>query len=212
MAIGAPRREGSGAVVVFRRLPGGGWTPDATLTADDDAGRLGAAVAITPDGEIVAGAPATANGRGAAFVYRRNGAGGWTPTRLDPPRGATVGLQFGSAIAANGDELWIGAPGADGARGRIDRFAREGGGWAHDGSIADPGLPERTGFGRSLALGDGVAVAGAPAANGNLGLAAIFTAGGDGLAGVRKPSINNSTTPTVMVESAMLNVGYSNLS
>jgi choice-of-anchor B domain-containing protein len=181
-AVGAPRHGGSGAVFLFERMSSGDWVAAGTLpqTEMESLGMLGATLAFTPAGELIVGAPASAGSIGAVVAFRRNGVGGWSSTRLDPPVGMST-RAFGTALAATDTELWVGVPGADGGRGRVDRFERAtpGAAWTPAASIEEGSLDERAAMGASLALGDGRAVVGAPGANGNSGLAGIYRLEGE---------------------------------
>ena len=142
---------------------------------------MGTAIAITADGEILAGAPAADGSAGAVAVFRRNGAGGWSSGILRPET-AGPGLRFGAAVAAAGDDLWVGAPGQDEGRGAIHRFTREdtGPGWGFEGTYSDGSLAPGSLLGGSLALGADRAVAGVSGANGGSGVAAVFRRGEGG--------------------------------
>ena len=182
VAVGAPRQGASGAVMVFVR-DGGSWRVAATLADEALTGGagLGSALAFGPDGTLFAGAPAASSSRGAVVAFSPSG-GAWSATRIDP-EGSSAGLAFGSAVAATETELWIGAPGAEDSRGRVDRFTREGAGWRAAGSMTDPSLDSRSRMGAAVAIGGGVAAVGAPGAVGNAGLTAIFVADGAGWSG-----------------------------
>lgn len=186
--VGAPRHGASGAVFVFGRdARSGEWRQEATLVADTASGvapgsGLGAAVAF--DGEVVlVGVPGTAGtaGRVVSFV-RDSTSGTWTERTRVSPVGGTAGDEFGSALAIAGNELWIGAPGAAEARGRIYRFLRHSAAaeWRLDDAPTASGVEPGFALGRSIALAADVAVAGAPSADGGVGRAAVFTATGAG--------------------------------
>ncbi|MDH3735191.1 MAG: choice-of-anchor B family protein [Gemmatimonadota bacterium] len=186
-AVGAPRHGGSGAVFLFERTRAGAWIEAGKLTHEDlgTGGMFGGSVTFSPGGELIVGAPATSGSRGAVVAFRRNGAGGWTGRRLDPPTRATPGSTFGSAVAATDTELWVGAPGADNGRGRVDRFTRESAGaaWTPAGSLADPSLEGRAGMGASVALSGDRGVIGSPGADGGSGRAAIYVRDGENWSG-----------------------------
>jgi hypothetical protein len=138
-----------GLVYVFTK-PGGNWADIAqTATLDAFGGAvgdgLGSSVAITADGsKVVAGAPHSLSGSGAAYVFARP-AGGWsgateqsaTLTASD----AAANDLLGSSIAVSGDGSTVaaGAPeakiGANEGQGAAYVFAQPGGGW---GSGAQP--------------------------------------------------------------------------
>jgi hypothetical protein len=137
-----------GLVYVFTH--GASWTSTtqtATLGAfDGGAGdEIGASVAISADGsKIVAGAPHSPTGAGAAYVFARPG-GGWSGSAEESAKltasDAAANDLFGSSIAisGNGSTIVGGAPqaaiGADAGQGAAYVFAQPGGGW---GSGAQP--------------------------------------------------------------------------
>ena len=87
-----------------------GWIKLQDIVADDvsSSDLFGKAVAIS-GGTLVIGAPEQANGRGAAYVYRRNGST-WS---LDQKLEASDGEQadrFGSSVGVFGDVAIVGAP------------------------------------------------------------------------------------------------------
>jgi hypothetical protein len=132
-----------GLVYVFTK-PGGNWADIAqTATLDALGGAasdgLGSSVAISADGsKVVAGAPHSLSGSGAAYVFARP-AGGWsgateqlaTLTASD----AAANDLLGSSIAVSGDGSTVaaGAPeaaiGANAGQGAAYVFVQPGGGW-----------------------------------------------------------------------------------
>ena len=115
MLVGAPlKNENEGRVYVFRR-DGGQWSEVAILRGDgaEANSRFGTSVAIN-EGRALVGAQTHDQFRGAAFQFELNG-DEWQQTAvLTPFDGAQSGTQYGIAVAMQGDEQWIGAPGAAG--------------------------------------------------------------------------------------------------
>lgn len=106
--VGAP---GSGALVAFDPAAPPDTLADATLLATGT-GRFGAALALAAPGELWVGAP----GDGADFegsAIRVGGGGRFT--------GGAAGAQLGFALSAADDAVLIGAPGAAGDTGRVER-------------------------------------------------------------------------------------------
>ena len=146
-ALGGSGQSRRGATYVYRRSSAGQWTVEAfikTPKAFADFSRFGFSVALSADGATLAvGAPAEdssatgtfahgeegyqaaldddgAPGNGAAYVYRRSGAGQWTveafikaPVVGTAEEGSSTSRDlFGSSVAlsADGSALAVGAP------------------------------------------------------------------------------------------------------
>ncbi len=177
VVVGSPNENDHGAVFVFTRSVSGEWQQDARLIPEDEEVR-GFGSALVLDGDhVVVGARGTDTRSGAVTVYRRDAAtGGWAvEDRLVSPDSMPE-EGFGAALAVYGDELWIGAPNADEGAGRVYRYLRDGatGRWTGAGSVTAAGVASGYQFGASVAVGDALAVIGAPSADGNAGRAAVF--------------------------------------
>jgi choice-of-anchor B domain-containing protein len=83
---------------------------------------------------------------------------------------------FGRAISVAGDWLAVGAPGADGGRGAVAIFRRNGDRWTEAGSVRLSDATEGSSFGQALAWADGTLLVGAPGYRKNVGLVAAFSA------------------------------------
>ena len=116
------------------------------------------------------GAP-SANGTGAVALFERNEeTGGWNPAGTLRPFDAEQPSGFGSALAFDGDDLWVGAPAANERNGGIYRFAGDGaGGWTGAVKVGRDGIGERASFGSALAMAGDVAVVGASGVDGRAG-------------------------------------------
>ena len=175
LAVGAPGAGAadSAAVYAYRRDSAGRWRSEALVEPPGRAGdRFGASVALAADGDALAvGAPgAGAADSGAVYAYRRDSAGRWRSEALVEPPGR-AGDRFGAsvALAADGDALAVGAPGAGATdSGAVYAYRRDSAGrWRSEALVEPPG---RAGdrFGASVALaadGDALAV-GAPGEDG----------------------------------------------
>jgi hypothetical protein len=145
------------------------------LTASGDAGVVGFGtdVAISADGDTaIVGTPGDDGGRGAAWVYTREGSA-WTQQSEKLTDGEVTGgslpetVAFGAsvAISADGNTALVGGPGDTAGRGAVWVFAREGSTWTQQGEKVIGGEEEGAGeLGRSVALSaDGAtALAGGP--------------------------------------------------
>lgn len=176
--VGAPQHGESGAVFVFAWDAGvGAWVEEVVIQAEDmpPGSRFGASVKLEGDLAVI-GAPGMGELSGAVSFYTRNaGTGTWHERRRLRATGQGRGNRFGAAFDFAGDELWVGAPGADGQRGIIHRFQRDGARWRAAGVLGSSGLEPGSGLGTAIALDARIGVAGAPGANGGLGRAAVFT-------------------------------------
>lgn len=178
--VGAPRQD-DGVVYVFSSADGG-WGEQARIDGAElgEVRRFGSALAV--DGEVLyIGAPGATSDTGQVVLVRQSAAGSWAETwRVVAPEG-TERDRFGTAVAWGGSVLWIGAPGADERAGVVYMF-----GWTTDGDLtALGGVPAAISqpdarLGSSLAASPGLAVAGAPSANGGVGTATIYTRNADG--------------------------------
>jgi FG-GAP repeat len=161
--------------------------PQAKLTASDPAGSdlFGSTVAISGDTAVVGAAGATGGAfQGAAYVFSRNGTGGWTERQKLVASDGQANDTFGNALAIDGDTLLIGARGRDGGHGAVYVFTRSGDVWVEQAiltGIRGMGQPES--FGATIALDGDTAVIGAPFADRgepfDQGAAYVFTRSGD---------------------------------
>ena len=176
--VGAPRR-GSGVIHVFERDGEDGWRHAGTIDVAGlaESAGFGEAIAAT-ESRIAVGAPGGGDSEGFVVIHERTDDGGWRETgRLSAPNGS-MGDGFGTAVAISGDEMWIGAPGADEGRGRIYRTSLS----DPDTQVVEIATPADAGpgfgLGRAVALGESAAVVGAPGADGTAGRALAFRRAG----------------------------------
>ena len=173
--------------------PGGGpssWTEAARLTPSDPDSDDNFGFSIALDGaRLLVGAPsrdATAEDDGAVYAFARSDAVWSERERLTAPTPA-AGEQFGAAVALDGDDAVVGAPGRDGAgrdEGAAFAFAYAAGGWTHAQTLTIPAGEEHNDaeFGAAVALDAGTLAVGAPrnpSPEGNQGLVYAFS-GDDG--------------------------------
>jgi len=166
-----------GTAYVFRREASGAWTEEARFRPDSIARNTGFGISAALRGDrAFVGAPGLEGGRGGVFVYQRDASGAWNRAALLRAPETPPGAQFGTTLELVGEEIWIGAPGVEGSRGRLYRFARASdGGWAVTGMLEAPSAEPGDGFGGSIAVAGEVGVVGLP--NDDLGMGtAIFLA------------------------------------
>ncbi len=209
LLVGAPgaapdarRRRGNepeepavrGAVHAYQRDGDGEWVERATLWPADgtEGDGFGSAIAFTSHGVLI-GAPRWNAGAGGATDDLTQATGRVFHFRLVDGRWEEAGAlesapeanaNFGSAIAATGDRLMIGAPGADESRGAV--FAHS---WDADLTRWVPGddrLALSDGesgdrFGSAVTFAGGDIWIGAPTPRGNeIGSVYVYEAGSDG--------------------------------
>jgi hypothetical protein len=160
----------SGSVYVFGFDPGSGqWIEQEKILASDGVADLefGGAVAATGD-VVIVGAPASeADGLpGAAYFFGYDGgASAWIEQAKIHPSDSSPGDDFGSAIALEGDLMIVGASGAGGAgidAGAAYVYRHDGSAWSQEAKIvADDGAAGDA-FGQAVAIGDDLAIVGAP--------------------------------------------------
>ena len=134
LVVGAPAADSASGAAYIYEGGSGGWTMTTELTIDDGPGAfLGLAAQVLGDRVLVsAGDPRRQPGQIISFTREDDG---WTESgRLRAFDGAP-GNQFGTSMTSDGSTLWVGAPGADGRRGRHLRIhhGRRGLEWGEQG-------------------------------------------------------------------------------
>ena len=179
VAVGAPYEgqidlPNSGAVHVFSGATSLGgdrtWTATARLTASDAAraDHFGYSVALAGD-TLLAGTPHRDDGHkdeGRVYAYARSGSAWIERQRLDAPN-PDGDDHFGSAVALDGTDAIVGAPGRDGAerdQGAAFAFAYAAGLWVHAETLTLPAGAESgdARFGAAAAVDAGLLAVGAP--------------------------------------------------
>ncbi len=182
VVIGAPASDdGVGRAYLASRTETG-WGDAQRLTTPEgllEQSGFGASAAAVP-GRLAVGAP----GAGSVHLYAASGPGSWSLDGTLRAYDRTDGSAFGYALAAGDDALWVGAPSAAGADGRVYRFeADTQGGWGAAVRV-DPdetdGDSWPLGFGYALAVDGNQAVVGMPTRDFGEGRAMAFTRTGDG--------------------------------
>jgi hypothetical protein len=154
---------GAGAYVF--RWNGSQWEQEAKLEPPpgDDASCFSSTVAVSGD-VIWIGAPGAEGYKGAAYVYRRDGASWGQPTRLTSADGEQR-PEYGASVAVDGDLAVVGAPQADegGASAGAAYFYRwNGAAWIKEAKPMPSDVVSGDHFGQAVAINDGRALIGAP--------------------------------------------------
>lgn len=169
---------GPGMVYAYRADARGTWSEVARLVASDSARMddFGRALALSGN-TLAVGAPRKADGAGVVYLFTR--AGATAPWREAARLTAPAGGEFGAALALAGDDLLVGAPGAD-STGAVHHYRREGGMWRLAATIAGTPAGARGGFGAALAHAGDLMLVGAPGAEQAQGAAYLVRRGADG--------------------------------
>jgi choice-of-anchor B domain-containing protein len=122
------------------------------------------------------GFPMPANHAGAVHVFQRAGER-WSEAGMFAPKDGTLGDGFGTALAADGNLLAVGAPGAAGG-GAVYLYERGSGGrWTQRARLTSSNGSDGDRLGAALALKGGVLLAGAPGREGEKGAVLVFRRG-----------------------------------
>ncbi|HSR14362.1 MAG TPA: choice-of-anchor B family protein, partial [Gemmatimonadales bacterium] len=166
-----------GAAYLFERTAAGNWNQAAKLVpgsarAGDSWGR---AVLLTGDAAFAA-AWGSGEGRGAVAVWRRGPGGQWNEEAILRAGDARPGDFFGTALAADGDRVLIGASQKDSSAGAAYVFRRDpsSGLWQQEARLEADGLEPFAGFGTAVFLRGDEALVGAPGLDRNAGRVLVF--------------------------------------
>ena len=181
----AQSRDAPAEVHALRLDPASGELGGSSLLAlETDLGErslFGLSVAVSGSLALV-GAPGTNERAGSVLLFERDDAmGTWIPAGSLSAFDTAPRSQFGSTIGFDGDDVWIGAPGAGAGTGGLYHFTHdEGRGWTRVVRSGRDDLGERAAFGSSLAVAGNVSVIGAGGIDSRAGGAVIAERGADG--------------------------------
>jgi len=180
LLVGAPLADGTGAVYTFRE-DAGGWQQEGTLASPGltDGDAFGASLSMDGDRAVVS-APGRNQATGAVFTFQLDAGGEWGPAGQLL---AFDGFQrdgFGSTIALDGGEVWVGSPRAGNRQGAAYVFSGGPDGWAGAAKVSNDDPSSGDGFASALAVGGDVAVVGVIGADLGAGTATIFERGNQG--------------------------------
>ncbi len=123
--VGAP--PGSGKLRILERQDNSAvWQERASLdpTEGSSNDQFGSALALGPD-RVAVGAPRHAES-GAVFVFARDAATGrWHEEAKLTASGLALESRFGTALAFDGEDILVGAPGTDQSGGAVVTFSRD---------------------------------------------------------------------------------------
>lgn len=175
LLVGAP--EEGGAVHVYRSGDEGLWKKEGTLSSDQvaDNARFGSTLGVF-NNKILVGAPREASGAGAVIIFKRSDESSWKATGKLVAFDGQPRFSFGSSLAIANGKLWVGAPGTDDRKGAVYQFEQsiDNGEWIGVNKIGGPDRKEGDQFARTLAVDQGVAVAGLTGADYGAGTAVVL--------------------------------------
>ncbi|MFM9997032.1 MAG: FG-GAP repeat protein [Phycisphaerales bacterium] len=186
LIAGAPGVGGKpGSTYVFLR-EGSSWTQEARLVAPDPEpnARFGTSVGMGTN-RCVVGAfwrDAAGTDSGSAYVFKRTNAG-WTVDATLLPAGLAAGDNFGLTVAMSGNEVVVGAQGADTALGSDTGaayvFQRSASGWTQTATLVPGDLtPGSYASYPGLAIAGDTVIVGVPQAASQTGAAYVFQKSG----------------------------------
>ncbi|WP_457653724.1 choice-of-anchor B family protein, partial [Rhodocaloribacter sp.] len=177
--IAAPfRDENAGAVYAFHYDPAAdAWVADGKVEASgiEKEYQFGLTLALDGDDALI-GAPRFRGNLGAAFLFSYDAEeGAWRQTSKLIPFDGEEG-RLGSALALDGEEVWLGSPGALGFSGAVYRYHRDGetGRWSGVTKIGGKDTQRQDLFGSALAVRGDLAVVGATNDDYGAGTAYVF--------------------------------------
>ena len=175
LLVSGPKRNG-GAVVAFRRDEGT-WSEIQTFGAGELSGsaRFGTSLQWAGD-HVLVGAPRAYDATGATYAFRYDAeAESWRRDgRLLPYDGGSRHL-FGAALAHDGSDLWVGAPGAQDQAGALYRFERGDSTWTGTTRVTHSGAQSGNSLGATLTAGESVVAAGLPGDDHGAGTMALYS-------------------------------------
>ncbi|HEY7194624.1 MAG TPA: choice-of-anchor B family protein [Gemmatimonadales bacterium] len=124
--------SGNGAVYVFSRDGSGAYkmeskiVPPGPITGRNSG--FGSSLVLRGDTALIGAI--NDRGAGAVWIFARDSAAGrWNPVTRTLPFDGSFGTRYGIALAELGNELWIGADGANGFAGGVYRVTRDSSGF-----------------------------------------------------------------------------------
>ena len=161
LLVGAPRASGGGSVIAFRR-DGNSWSEvqSLSMSALSGSAQFGSTLRWADD-RVLIGAPRAYDATGVVYSFSYDeSAQSWSADgRLLPYDGMQRHL-FGAAVAYDGSDLWVGAPGASEQAGALYRFAKQDSTWGSATRLSHPGTEAGDRLGATLASGTDVIATG----------------------------------------------------
>jgi len=180
MVVGAMQKDSArGTAYLFRKDASGAWKEEAKVIGRGLVrnNQFGAEVMIADDNLVLIAAPGADFSTGAVFAFEYED-GKWNEVaRLGPLDGARQS-RFGTTLTTVGNEIWVGAPGAD-RNGAIYRLVRGPDGQPTSASkLTNPAAGQGDALGAAVALSGDAAVLGLPGDDFGAGTALIVSRAG----------------------------------
>ncbi|MGM0705396.1 MAG: choice-of-anchor B family protein [Bacteroidota bacterium] len=152
------------------------WTESDRIMHDDLTGgaRFGSSLAIHDDVMLV-GASRQEAGTGAVFAFTYDeDIETWAPTSTLSAFDGSSRSRFGTSLAFDGSNAWVGAPNDDSRRGAAYRYTYDDGRWTSAERVFVPEIESGYRLGATIAAGTSVAAAGLPGGSNEAGMAALL--------------------------------------
>ena len=150
-----------GGIHVFRPDAGTGvWEEVAHLTASDGDVGDGFGNTMAVDGTtLMVGAPGKDEGRGAVYLFHKDGSGDWRQAGMLSAGDGVAGDSLGAALSLNGGIALVGAPRHAEGAGAVYVFRRGNDGWSQQEKLAGSNPHPKDRFGVALSFdGDRVLI------------------------------------------------------
>jgi choice-of-anchor B domain-containing protein len=152
--------------------------PTGAIGFGGSAAVAGDQVLVGRPGSLI-GFPMPAAHAGSVLLFERSPTG-WAQTGAVTPRDGAVGDGFGSALAADGDLLAVGAPGVGDGRGAVYLFQRAGKRWVERARLTATDATPDDGMGTRVVLKGGTLIASAFGRDSARGVVLVFRRGSAG--------------------------------
>ena len=143
------------------------WVTESTLIPEGAGLSDGFGSTVTIEGDLaVIGAPlydrSTSIDEGIAYIFERDNSGDWVlRSKVQADDGAS-GFQFATSVDIQGNEVIVGAPGANNQLGAVYVFLRSGNEWLSQNKISPADGQDGESFGRALAYAGFDLIIGSP--------------------------------------------------
>ena len=175
--VGEPSNKMTpGFVYVYAKNSEGEWVESAKLTSDDalEGDQFGTAL-FASDDRVIVSAAGQNGGSGAVYVFEKDDSGAYSQVARLSASDATEGDGFGSALAANGSILLVGASNQNSDAGAVYVFEEDASGnWSQIAKLVPEDAEEKDLFGASLAISEGSTFIGAPGKSSREGVVYLF--------------------------------------